>query len=74
MQTYHKYPHVYFHSTRIRAPKATTVTKMAQMTSRYTASHRDVVKSRNQASAFVNHKCNIKTMLAASHEGEYFLS
>ena len=44
------------------------------MTSRYTASHRDVVKSRNQASAFVNHKCNIKTMLAASHEGEYFLS
>ena len=50
---------------------------MAQMTSRYTASHRDVVKSRNQASGFVNrNKCNInrKTMLAASHEGEHFLS
>ena len=32
------------------------------MTSRYTASHRDVVKSRNQASAFVNHsKCNTYT-------------
>ena len=77
MQTYRKYSHVYLHSTRIRAPKATTVTKMAQMTSRYTASHRDVVKSRNQASAFVNNnKCNInrKNMLAASHEGEHFLS
>ena len=75
--TINHYSHLYLLSARVRAPKATTVTKMAQMTSRYTASHRDVVKSRNQASAFVNHnKCNInrKNMLAASHEGEHFLS
>ena len=49
------YSHLYLPSARIRDTKATTVTKMAQMTSRYTASQWDVVKSRNHASAFVNH-------------------
>ena len=52
--TINHYSHLYLLSARVRAPKATTVTKMAQMTSRYTASHRDVIKSRNQASGFLN--------------------
>ena len=48
------YSHLYLLSARIKDTKATTVTKMAQIISRYTASHWDVVKSRNQASGFVN--------------------
>ncbi|DAA23784.1 TPA: ATP-binding cassette, sub-family C, member 4-like [Bos taurus] len=39
---------------------------MAQMTSRYTASHRDVVKSRNQASVFVNRNKYNKSALRLS--------
>ena len=37
---------------RIRDPKATTMTNTAQMASRRTANHRDVVRNKNQASGF----------------------
>lgn len=47
------YSHLYLLFARIRDPKATTMTKMAQMASRRTANHRDVVKNKNQASGFV---------------------
>lgn len=44
--------HLYLLFARIRDPKATTTTKMAQMASRRTANQRDVVRNKNQASGF----------------------
>lgn len=56
--TTNSYSHLYLLFAKNRDPKATTVTKMAQVASRRTANHRVVVKNKNQASGFVNHNKN----------------
>lgn len=48
--TINSYSHLHLLFARTRDPKATTMTKMAQMASRRTANHLDVVRNKNQAS------------------------